>query len=255
MTPTPTVAALYRYPIKGMSAEALQRVSLAAGGTMPFDRAYAIENGPGRFDADHPRHLPKINFVMLMRNERLASLGARFEDATTTLTILRAGKQVARGNLETSIGRQLIEQFLAAYLRSDLRGAPKIVSASGHSFSDVAAKCLHVINLASVRELERVGGRPIDPLRFRANVHLDGLPPFAELAWVGATLRLGGVAVQVIDRTIRCEATNVDPVTAVRDMAIPALLQRSWGRSDFGVYAAVTQGGTIAAGDGVIVPA
>lgn len=255
MTPTPTVAALYRYPIKGMSAEALQRVSLAAGGTMPFDRAYAIENGPGRFDPDHPRHLPKINFVMLMRNERLASLDARFEDATTTLTILRAGKQVARGNLETSIGRQLIEQFLAAYMRSDLRGAPKIVSASGHSFSDVAVKCLHVINLASVRELERVGGRPIDPLRFRANVHLDGLPPFAELGWVGTSLRLGGVAFKVIDRTIRCEATNVDPATAVRDMAIPALLQRSWGRSDFGVYAAVTEAGTIAAGDRAIVPA
>ena len=72
----PTVAALYRYPIKGMTPEPLQRVSLVADGTMPFDRAYAIENGPGRFDPDAPRHLPKINFVMLMRNERLASLDA-----------------------------------------------------------------------------------------------------------------------------------------------------------------------------------
>ena len=41
---------------------------------MPFDRAYAIENGPGRFDPEHPAHLPKINFLMLMRNERLATL-------------------------------------------------------------------------------------------------------------------------------------------------------------------------------------
>ncbi len=146
----PTVAALYRYPIKGMTPEPLQRVALEAGGTMPFDRAYAIENGPGRFDPDSPKHLPKISFVMLMRNERLASLDARFDDATRTLTIMRAGRQVARGNLETPIGRRLIEQFLAAYMKTDLRGAPKIVSAIGHSFSDVAAKCVHVINLASV---------------------------------------------------------------------------------------------------------
>lgn len=243
------IAQLYRYPIKGMTAEALGQVEIEAGGTMPFDRAYAIENGPGRFDPDAPRHLPKINFVMLMRNERLASLTSQFDDATRTLTILRAGKPVARGNLETAIGRQLVEQFLAAYLRDDLRGAPKIVSAAGHSFSDVAVKCVHVINLASVRELERVAGRAINPLRFRANIHIEGMPPFAEIGWVGRELRLGDVRAEVIDRTVRCDATNVDPQSAARDMAIPALLQRTWGRSDFGVYAKVTTGGTIATGD------
>jgi uncharacterized protein len=189
---------------------------------------------------------------MLMRNERLASLEARFDDATRTLTVLRAGRQVARGNLDTPLGRQLVEQFLAAYMRDDLRGAPKIVSAPGHSFSDVPIKCLHVINLASVRELERVAGRSIDPLRFRANVHIDGFPPFAEIDWVSLPLRLGGVATEVIDRTIRCEATNVDPSTAARDMAIPSLLQRHWGRSDFRVYCKVQSGGTLAVGDDAV---
>ncbi len=249
----PTVAALYRYPIKGMTPEPMQRVSLEAGGTMPFDRAYAIENGPGRFDPDDPRHLPKINFVMLMRNERLASLDARFDDATRTLTIMRGGRQVARGNLETPIGRSLIEQFLAAYMKTDMRGAPKIVSAPGHSFSDVAAKCVHIVNLASVREVQRIAGRPVDPLRFRANIHLDGLPAFAEIDWVGLDLRIGDVGLQVFDRTVRCEATNVDPATAARDMAIPALLQRTWNRMDFGVYARITEPGTIAIDDAVTI--
>lgn len=251
----PTVTALYRYPVKGMTPEALPRASLEAGGTMPFDRAYAIENGPGRFDPDTPRHLPKINFLMLMRNERLASLETRFDDAARTLTILRGGRQVARGDLETPLGRRLVEQFIAGYMPADLRGAPKIVSAAGHSFSDVAAKCLHVVNLASVRELERIAGRAIDPLRFRANVHVDGLPAFDELKWVGRELRIGGVVASVFDRTIRCEATNVDPATAARDMAIPALLQRTWSRSDFGVYAHVAEGGEIAAGDAVALGA
>lgn len=252
-----TIAALYRYPIKGMTPEPLTQATLSPGGTMPFDRAFAIENGAGRFDPDNPRHLPKINFVMLMRNERLASLDARFDDATQTLTISRAGKQVARGDLATPLGRQLVEQFLAAYMKADLRGAPKIVSAQGHSFSDVSAKCLHVINLASVRELERVAGRTIDPLRFRANVHLEGFQPFAELDWIGAALRLGGVETRVLDRTVRCEATNVDPASAVRDMAIPAILQRTWGRTDFGVYVEVIGGGVVSTGDqaSIVVPA
>ena len=62
------VASLYRYPVKGFSPEALQSVKLRPGETLPFDRAYAIENGPGRFDANAPRHLPKITFLMLMRD-------------------------------------------------------------------------------------------------------------------------------------------------------------------------------------------
>ncbi len=246
--PDASIAALYRYPVKGMTAHALHSVALEAGGGMPLDRAYAIENGSGRFDPANPRHLPKITFLMLMRNERLAGLEARFEDAGTTLTLLRAGRQVARGDLSTPLGRKLIEQFIAAYMAADLRGAPRIVSAPGHSFCDVAAKCLHVVNLASVRELERVAGRRIDPLRFRANVYIDGFAAFAERQWIDKTVHLDGVEAKIADRTIRCEATNVDPGTAQRDMAIPAILQRTWGHTDFGVYAAITSPGTIAVG-------
>ena len=182
----PFIQALYRYPVKGLSPAPLSAAELIPGRTIPFDRAYAIENGPGRFDPENPRHLPKISFLMLMRDERLATLETRFDDATETLTILRDGKQVARGQLSTSIGRQLIEQFLAAYMKAELRGPPKIVHAAGHSFSDVAAKCLHIVNMASVRELEKVVGRPINPLRFRANLYLDGVTPGrSSIGWAG----------------------------------------------------------------------
>jgi uncharacterized protein YcbX len=251
---SPQLKGLYRYPIKGLTPERLEQVSLTAGETLPFDRAYAIENGPGRFDPDAPRHLPKINFLMLMRDERLATLRSQFEDATETLTILRDGKQVARGQLTSRIGRQLIEQFIAGYMKTELRGPPRIVHAPGHSFSDVSAKCVHVVNLASVREFERTQGRPIDPLRFRANLYIDGVAPWAEFGWLDKDLHVGPVQLTVFARTQRCEATNVDPATGARDMAIPAWLQRSVGHSDFGIYAKVVRGGALTAGVPVVPP-
>ena len=161
---------------------------------------------------------------------------------------------MARGQLTTPLGRQLIEQFIAAYMRSELRGAPKIVHAAGHSFSDVAVKCLHVVNLATVRELERVSGRPIDPLRFRANLYLEGVTPWAEFAWLDKELRIGEARLSVFARTTRCEATNVDPATGARDMAIPAHLMRTWGHQDFGIYAKVVTGGEIGIGTPVSLP-
>ena len=247
------LASLYRYPVKGLTPEPLQRASLAAGETLPFDRAWAIENGRGRFDPAAPRHLPKINFLMLMRDERLATLRTQFDDATETLTILRDGKQVARGQLTTPLGRQLIEQFIGAYMKAELRGPPKIVHAPGHSFSDVAAKCVHIVNLASVRELERTLGRPVDPLRFRANLYLEGVEPWAEFGWMGKEIEVGDARLAVFARTTRCEATNVDPARGVRDMAVPAHLQRTWGHQDFGIYAKVVTGGEISVGAPVTV--
>ncbi len=250
----PRVSAIYRYPIKGLTPERLQAVELRPGETLPFDRAYAIENGPGRFDPQAPRHLPKITFLMLMRDERLASLRSSFDEETRTLTISRGGKPVVRGGLDTALGRQLIEQFMAAYMRVELRGAPKIVQAPGHSFSDVAAKCIHIVNLASVRELERTLGRRVDPLRFRANVHVEGLAPWAELGWVDREIGLGPARLKVFARTTRCAATNVDPETGARDTAIPAALLRTWGHQDFGIYATVTTGGAISVGTPVSTP-
>jgi uncharacterized protein YcbX len=243
------ITALYRYPVKGLSAQPLERIDLTAGETISFDRAWAIENGPGRFDPTAPKHLPKVAFVMLMRDERLAALEAVFDEETATLTLKRDGRQVARGNLGTRIGCQMIEQFLAAYMKGSLRGPPRIVSAAGHSFTDVAAKCLHIVNLATVRELERVSGRAIDPLRFRPNVIIDGVEPWAEFGWIDKPLNVGSAILEGFDRTQRCAATNVEPRTGNRDMAIPPILERTWGHADFGIYAKVATGGAVAVGD------
>lgn len=246
-----TVTAIYRYPVKGMAPDTLSSAKLEAGEAIPFDRAWAIENGPGRFDPTQPRHLPKINFVMLMRDERLASLQSQFEEETQTLTIFRVGRQVARGQLSTQLGRRMLEQFFAAYLGDTLRGAPKIVSAAGHTFSDVDAKCLHIINLASVQELERISGRAINPLRFRPNLVVDGLKPWEEFSFLEQDISIGSATFNVFSRTQRCAATNVDPETAERDLALPELLQRTWQHTDFGIYARVKASGDLQIGDAI----
>jgi len=243
------VTGLFRYPVKGLSPDPLDKVELRPGEPIPHDRTWAIENGPGRFDPDAPRYLPKINFLMLMRDERLATLEARFDPETERLTLLRGGRQATSGLLGTQSGRQIIEQFIAAYMAPSLRGRPKIVSAPGHSFTDIAAKRLHIVNLATVRELERVLGRPVDPLRFRPNLIVDGPDPWSEFDWVGREMSAGPIRLKVWKRTERCAATNVDPKTGARDMDIPAALQRQWGHADFGVYAEVRSAGTLAVGD------
>lgn len=245
------VVGIYRYPVKGLSAEAMTAVNLAPGETLPLDRAWAIENGRGGFDPAAPCFLPKIHFLMLMRDERLATLETRFEEETEALTIFRGGKAVVTGRLSSPAGRMVIEQFFAAYMAQSLRGAPKVVSAPGHSFTDSRRKYVHLVNLASVREVERAAARSINPLRFRPNVVVDGAEPWSEFSWVGRDILAGRVGLRVLKRTERCAATNVDPATGARDMDIPAVLGRKWGHMDFGIYAEVIAPGTLSIGDAI----
>src|SRR5262249_57231578 len=72
------IHAIYRYPVKGLSPEPLERTKLAVGETLPGDRLYAIANRPAGFDPAAPRHQPKQRYLMLMRKERLPPRQTRF---------------------------------------------------------------------------------------------------------------------------------------------------------------------------------
>jgi MOSC domain-containing protein len=245
------IASIHRYPVKGLSPEPLAQVALRAGQTLPADRRYAIENGPSGFDPADPQYFPKIKFLMLMRNERLAALHTHYDDHSHVLTIRANELEAACGDLGTAEGRAAIERYFADHFARELTGPPKILSADGHSFSDVAKKVVSIINLASVAALEEVIGARVHPLRFRGNLTVSGWPAWHEFSLLDQTLAIGRARLKVVKRIVRCAATNVDPETAARDLNIPHTLMRSYGHADCGVYAEVVTDGSIAVGDAI----
>jgi hypothetical protein len=243
------IASLYRYPVKGLTPEPLSGTVLKPGQTLLADRKYAIENGPSGFDPAAPAWLSKVHFLMLMRDEWLAGLHTHFEDATNVLTIHHNGKVAARGDLETAEGRAAIEGFFSTAFAGRIKGPPKVLTSPGHSFSDVARKVVSIINFSSVRAVENMAGAPVHPLRFRANLYVEGWPAWSEFDLLDRTLAIGATRLKVVKRIVRCAAVNVDPDTAERDLAIPQALQRRLGHGDCGIYAEVVTGGPIAVGD------
>jgi uncharacterized protein len=246
------IHAIYRYPVKGLSPEPLPSTVLLVGKTVIADRLYAIENGPSGFDPAAPAYFPKLRFLMLMRNGRLAGLDTRFNEANNVLTIHNDSHEVARGDLRTAEGRETIEAFFAAFCADELRGPPKILHAANHSFSDVAKKVVSIINLASVAAIEAAVGVPVDPLRFRANLYVDGWPAWHEFELLDRDIAVGDHArLKIVKRIVRCAATNVEPRTGIRDLAIPETLLRMFGHADCGVYGEVIGAGSVSIGDPV----
>ena len=249
----PEITGIYRYPVKGLTPELLERADLSPGQTLSSDRRYAIENGPSGFDPAEPKWLAKPHFLMLQRDEWLAGLQTRFDDASSVLTISQNGAIAAQGDLETAEGRGAIERFFATRFAGAIKGPPKVLSSNGHSFSDIARKVVSIINLGSVAAIENIVGQPVDPLRFRANLYVSGWPAWHEFELLDQTLAIGEVRLKVVKRIVRCAAINVDPETAERDLKIPPALMRHLGHNECGIYAEVIADGTIATGDAVTI--
>ncbi|MCE4224003.1 MOSC domain-containing protein [Methylobacterium sp. C25] len=249
------IAHLYRYPVKGLSPERVMEASLETSGYFPGDRLYAIENGPSGFNEVAPRHLPKMVYLMLMRNEALARLRTRYDGATGELSITQEDRPTTSYDLRSSQGRDALAGFMKAYLPHELRGEPRVLEAPpGYRFTDSRTGFVSLINLASVRAVEDFVGTAVDPLRFRGNVFLEGLEPWAELDLVGRIVEApGGARLKVTSRTVRCAATNVDPQTGFRDLQIPRALSEHLGHADCGVYAEVIAGGALREGDALML--
>lgn len=253
--PPATVAALYRHPVKGLSAEPLAAVQLEAGAFFPGDRLYAVENGPSGFDPAAPAYRPKTAFLMLMRDARLAGLTSRYDDASQELTLCLQGVEAARGNLATAEGQAEIIAFLTFYMGEEARGPLQLLTApEGFRFTDsLRSGFVSLLNLASVRDLAEHMGEAVDPLRFRMNLHLEGWAPGTELTLVGQTLAIGEARLALLKRTERCAAVNVNPATAERDLNVVKGLARAYGHTDCGIYAKVVRSGKVAIGDRVCV--
>src|SRR5262245_25020794 len=249
-----TVAQLYRYPVKGLGAEPLDTVTLAASGGAPHDRRFAIARGDSRLDAASPRWRPKEWFIMLMRDTELARVTCRLDVAAGTVALGAPGRQACVAQFGTAEGRAQLEAYVNAALGTRREGPARFVEAGDVSFTDVPQNCLSVINLESIRDAGTRMGVTLDPLRFRANVYLAGVAPWAEFTWVGRDIRIGEVTLHVPARIPRCNATAVNPATGERDVNVVKGLRAQYGHYDMGVYAEVRRGGRMRVGDTVDPP-
>jgi len=250
------IRSLWRHPVKGFTPEPLEAVRLEAGRHVPFDRLFAVEDGPSGFDPAEPQHISKQKFTVLAKIAEVARIRTRLDDALGVFHAVAPGHAAFAGDLRSEAARERLAIWLAVVLADKVRGPLKVLPApERHRFMDDEEGFVSIINLASVEALSRHVGRPLDPRRFRANVYVEGWPAWIENDLSGRALRLGAAALTVVKPIVRCVATHVDPDTGEKDIDVVRSLFEGFGHTFCGIYARVARGGEVRLSDSISIEA
>ena len=200
-----TVAAIYRYPVKGLSAEAsgpgrahARRMPAAGPAVCHCARHDA------RSTRERPNWLPKTHFVMLMRDESLARLHTRL-DADKRPSLDHAGGSGAaqRADRRARGGRRSASSWRISSAGT-VEGPLRVVEAQGHAFADARRKpnattdkYVSLINLGSIapRNVDRGRSRPAP---FPGKCVFRRRTAWSELGWVGSEISIGSARLRII---------------------------------------------------------
>lgn len=244
------IAHICRHPVKAIGREDLDSVVLEPGNWLPFDRLWAVAHDRARLDGGWA---PKMNFLRGVTDPTLMAATARLDDDGATLTLDHPAAGMVTFRPDAPDDAPVFLEWVGRIWSGDLPAPTGLYRAADAHLTDVPEPFVSIHNTASHRAVGDRLGTEISIHRWRGNIWLDGLGPWQEFEWIGREITLGNVTLEVRQRITRCKATMANPETGRRDADTLGAL-RTWDHQDFGVYAIVTSGGSLAVGDICAVP-
>ena len=239
---------IYRHPVKSVGAERLDAIALEAGKPMPGDRAYAVAHSGGEWDATTPAWMRCRNFARVAYTPALSAVDMAYDPAERRVRCRLPGQPDIQASLGDAAGRQALAEWVGAIVGDTQQGPFSIAEVPGASLTDSPLQTPSLMSLASLEALSEIMGAPLDPRRFRGNIWVDDLAPWAEFGMIGRTIAFGDVRLRVLEPIERCVATTANPDTGLRDHNPLPPLKRLHGRPLFGVLIEIVAGGDLLVG-------
>lgn len=246
---TPLLAHIHRHPVKSHGREELAAVVLSAGATLPWDRRWAVAHEAARIDPAAPAWAPCANFSIGSKAPELMAINTRLDEARAEVTLTHPRREDITFRPDDPGETERFLDWVRPLCPPDRAQPVRVVSVPGRGMTDTDYPSVSLLNLASNAALGDAMGQTLSPLRWRGNLWIDGLAPWEECAWIGRRVRIGAAVLEVVEPITRCKATTANPETGVIDADTLAWLRATRGAQEFGVYARVVEGGTVAAGD------
>ena len=239
------LAHIIRHPIKGHGREVLASVRLSAGECLPWDRHWAVAHEAAKLTEGWN---PCMNFARGAKAYALNAIESDLIEATATITLRHPDRGEITFRPDDPADTPRFLDWVRP-LNPENRAQPARIVTAGRGMTDSDFPSVAILNTASLKDLSARMGHDLSIHRWRGNLWLDGAAPWAEWDWIGRDIRIGDAVLNIRERITRCMATTVEPATGISNADTLGALEAHFGHQDFGLYAVVVNGGTIATGD------
>lgn len=262
------VSALFRYPVKSFTPEPRPELVVQDDGRIEGDRvlAFRFADATEPEDADGLDSWPKSRGLALMDFPSLARVQAVFDPRAGILRLSEGDRVLAEAGLDDA-GRRELETAITAFVErsTDARLLQRpgvlplrlIGDGSTSRFQDRPRGYVSLHSTASVGAVDAAVPASVDDRRFRSNIVVTGVAPWAELGWSGR-IRIGEVAFEVQRPIGRCAAITANPDTGQRDARLLRVLTTEFEQDEptLGILLLPAgDGGVLRVGDEVVVEA
>jgi len=237
-----SVVSLYRHPIKGLTPESVDALTVQADGRVAGDRvlAFRFADAATPEDREGLDYWPKAKGLALQDFPALAALRTGYDDASRRIRIEHDGAVLVEAGLDAD-GRAALTDAITGFVLATPEARklgrpgrlPLVLVGDGETsrFQDRPKGYVSVHSRASVDALGDALGLHIDDRRFRSNVVIDGVGAWDELDWSGE-VRIGEVAFRAAGPIVRCLATHANPDTGIRDAKVLTTLTGALGQDE-----------------------
>lgn len=261
------VRALYRYPVKGLRPEAIERGEFTPGRGLLGDRAFAFQflddSVPAELRAAPEQLAPwmsKSHLLMQHDWPGLATVVPRWSAEKRLLRLSVDGGPSIEASVETADGRASLAEFMQKFLagltpfekaRHPQKSALRLIGSADLSsrYTDNGTGPVTFASEATFQDMSARLGFQVDWRSFRVNIILSSAEAWSELKWTGRKLRIGECILEVKKPLGRCPNIDVNPETGARDANIYSQLKPVFGHALTGMRAEVVQSGAIGNGD------
>ena len=240
---------MWRYPIKSLGAEEVERVLLQEGRTFPGDRVWALTYENSRFDPSSPAWAPCQVFLRGSIAPLFAAVSARTDPKTGIIKFSHPQLQDIDIKLDNISDREGFVNWVRPLCPKNAPQPSRLCKVEGRGMTDTDYPSISLNSISSLADLSKRVGVHLNPRRFRGNLWLEGLNPWEELLLVGKKIKIGGSQLEVIEPIVRCNLTKTNEKTGVRDVDTLAALEDNFGHKNFGVYCKVLKTGEVSESD------
>ena len=256
---TAFISSINYCPVKSVSFQNIDSCEIKKNIGIVGDRVFAFSKNlefekVKSFEKDPELRKGKWNNVLTLKNSPFLNK-YNFSYNKNKLTLLIENKEILTIDVN-KIGQIDILSKKMLELESSLKKPLFLMKNEGHPFFDTAISnktvlphSISLLNNNSIQDFQNKIGKKIESSRFRGNIYIDGIEPWAEQDWLGKVVKINNTSFRVEKKIPRCVAINLKPGSDDNSLNLLQFLKKTYNHFDMGIYLTALENGKINIGD------